>query len=175
MKNKIKIILFLIITTIITNGITAYATYNYLAKDITYTKEDGTNVSVQEALNEVYSNKKQNEDKFISSDSKEYRNGTSSTYSSTFDIPNGATKAVIIANGGSMWGAFTNLDVDANNIISKEEYKLSYELIDGHWAGRGVYTIVMLNGESGELNTKITINNNSTSKSSATIDIFFYK
>lgn len=74
-----------------------------------------------------------------------------------------------------MWGAFTNLDVDANNIISKEEYKLSYELIDGHWAGRGIYTIVMLNGESGELNTKITINNNSTSKSSATIDIFFYK
>ena len=43
-----------------------------------------------------------------------------------------------------MWGTFTNLNVDANNIINIEEYKLSYELIDGHWTGRGIYTIVML-------------------------------
>ena len=41
MKNKIKIILILIITIIITSSITAYATYNYLAKDIKYTKADG--------------------------------------------------------------------------------------------------------------------------------------
>lgn len=54
MKNKIKIILILTITIIITSSITAYATYKYLAKDITYTKEDGTNVSVQEALNDLY-------------------------------------------------------------------------------------------------------------------------
>lgn len=38
MKNKIKIILILIITIIITSSITAYATYNYLAKDISYTR-----------------------------------------------------------------------------------------------------------------------------------------
>lgn len=53
-------------------------------------------------------------------------------------------KVVIIANVDSMWGTFTNLNVDANNIINIEEYKLSYELIDGHWAGRGIYTIVTL-------------------------------
>ena len=34
-------------------------------------------------------------------------------------------KVVIIANVDSMWGTFTNLNVDANNIINIEEYKLS--------------------------------------------------
>lgn len=53
-----------------------------------------------------------------------------------------------------------------------EEYKLSNELIDKHWAGSGMYKVIMLNGK---LDTKIMINNNSTDKSSATIDIFFYK
>ena len=55
MKNKIKIILILIITIIITSSITAYATYNYLAKDIKYTKADGTEIDLEKSLNELYS------------------------------------------------------------------------------------------------------------------------
>lgn len=54
-KNKIKIILILIITIIITSSITAYATYNYLAKDIKYTKADGTETDLENSLNELYS------------------------------------------------------------------------------------------------------------------------
>lgn len=49
MKNKIKIILILIITIIITSSITAYATYNYLAKDIKYTKADGTEINLEKS------------------------------------------------------------------------------------------------------------------------------
>lgn len=55
MKNKIKITVILIITIIITSSITAYATYNYLAKDIKYTKADGTETDLENSLNELYS------------------------------------------------------------------------------------------------------------------------
>ena len=68
MKNKIKITIrkqkiittitaaiIIIITIIITSSITAYATYNYLAKDIKYTKADGTETDLENSLNELYS------------------------------------------------------------------------------------------------------------------------
>jgi len=55
LKNKIKITVILIITIIITSSITAYATYNYLAKDIKYTKADGTETNLENSLNELYS------------------------------------------------------------------------------------------------------------------------
>lgn len=60
MKNKIKIILILIITIIITSSITAYATYNYLAKDIAYTQtNETTNIeNVEQALNDLYKRNK---------------------------------------------------------------------------------------------------------------------
>lgn len=41
MKNRIRVILILIITIIITCSITTYATYNYFAKDINYIKKMG--------------------------------------------------------------------------------------------------------------------------------------
>ena len=48
-------LIILTITIVITSSITAYATYKYLAKDITYTKEDGTEIDLEKSLNELYS------------------------------------------------------------------------------------------------------------------------
>lgn len=49
-----KIILIIILSIIIASGVSVYATYNYLAKDIKYIKTDGTQISVEDALNELY-------------------------------------------------------------------------------------------------------------------------
>lgn len=56
MKIKIKMIITILIIIILVSGLSVYATYNYLAKDIGYTKGDGTTISVEKALNELYNN-----------------------------------------------------------------------------------------------------------------------
>lgn len=55
LKNKFKIILVIVISIIFASGLSVYATYNYLAKDIKYTKIDGTETNVESSLNELYS------------------------------------------------------------------------------------------------------------------------
>ena len=60
-KNNLKVIIGFIIGVILASSITVYA-YSYLASDISYTR-DGTNIkSVEEALNELYRNKKETSD-----------------------------------------------------------------------------------------------------------------
>lgn len=63
MKNlgkKFKIVLIVVLIQVILTGVCVYATYKYFAKDIAYTKKDGTEISVEQALNELYQ-KKSNE------------------------------------------------------------------------------------------------------------------
>ena len=49
------ILFFLII--LITNCISVYSAYTYFAKDIIYTKKDGSKIDVENAINELYSQK----------------------------------------------------------------------------------------------------------------------
>lgn len=53
-KKKFKIVLILIIGIIIGSCISVYATYNYFASDVRYKRTDGTEISVEQALNELY-------------------------------------------------------------------------------------------------------------------------
>ena len=53
-KRNLKTILAIIITAILVSGTTAFATYNYYAKDISYLKKDGTKTNVADALNDIY-------------------------------------------------------------------------------------------------------------------------
>ena len=55
MRNRFKIVLIIIISMIVVSSISVYATYNYFANDIKYKKENGTEISVEDALNELYS------------------------------------------------------------------------------------------------------------------------
>ena len=57
LKNNLKIILAIVITAIVTGSVTAFATYNYFSKDIEYKKDDGTKISVEDSLNELYLSK----------------------------------------------------------------------------------------------------------------------
>lgn len=61
---KLKIVLIIIICEIILNGVCIYATYKYFAKDIIYTKKDGAEISVEEAINELYEKNTKNIYKF---------------------------------------------------------------------------------------------------------------
>ena len=58
LKKNTKLIVGIIIGAIIATGITTYAAYNYYASQVSYTKKDGTEVSVEKALNELYASKK---------------------------------------------------------------------------------------------------------------------
>lgn len=61
-KENIIVIMIIIVVMIIVSGISVYATYMYFAKDVSYTK-DGTQVeNVEQALNELYRNKKETSD-----------------------------------------------------------------------------------------------------------------
>lgn len=55
-KNNIKTIISIIVTAIIFTGFSVYATTTYLAKDVSYIKNDGTQINVEDALNELYNN-----------------------------------------------------------------------------------------------------------------------
>ena len=57
LKKNLKFIIILIVAIIITSMVSVYAAYSYLSTDVSYTKADGTTVSVADALNELYKNK----------------------------------------------------------------------------------------------------------------------
>lgn len=57
-KKNIKLILGIILSMILVSGISVYATYNYFATDVIYIR-NGHEMSVEEALNELYENKKE--------------------------------------------------------------------------------------------------------------------
>ena len=56
-KKNIKLIIGIIIGMTLVSTLSAYATYNYLASDVSYTKADGNKINVQDAINELYNNR----------------------------------------------------------------------------------------------------------------------
>ena len=51
---KYKTLIIILLIILFTNCISVYATYTYFAKDISYTKKDGSTINVESALNELY-------------------------------------------------------------------------------------------------------------------------
>ena len=51
---KYKTLITILLIILFTNCISVYATYTYFAKDISYTKKDGSTINVESALNELY-------------------------------------------------------------------------------------------------------------------------
>ena len=52
LKKNIRFIAIFVIGMIITSTVSVYAAYSYLAQDVSYTKSDGTEISVKEALDQ---------------------------------------------------------------------------------------------------------------------------
>jgi len=51
---KYKTLIIILLIILFTTCISVYATYTYFAKDISYTKKDGSTINVESALNELY-------------------------------------------------------------------------------------------------------------------------
>lgn len=85
LKNKFKVILAILISIIFASGLSIYATYNYLASDVSYTR-DGETISVETALNELYERKSIQGILYVG------------CYTSAYDIKNN-TSANITVNG----------------------------------------------------------------------------
>lgn len=124
LKNKFKIILVIVISGIITSGLSVYATYNYFAKDISYTKSDGTEINVEQALNDLY-------DK-----SKNYilPSGTynATTKENQIDISNYKylnTSALFTSEDLISHSEFTILDSDRTEFNILENTKLAYLIV----------------------------------------------
>lgn len=125
-KKNIKIIVGFIVGVILASGITVYATYKYFATDVSYIK-DGTEISVEDALNELYANLNL-ELEFVISNSV---TGTLTTNrTASVDLSSG--NYIIFANeynaGAPTTGLNTSITLsssDANTIINMLSSKVS--------------------------------------------------
>ena len=163
MKNKTKLILLVVLLIIITSSISVYATQLYMAKDISYTKSDGTQTNVESALDELYSN--------VGNGKIEYQAIASSSYKTTsaaavFDtlkvtIPAGKKKVYIYSAMSSNYGNNKPV-VSSDIIVSESSQTLHGGLLKGVNVTEGFINIIETNGEAGE----ITINYSSTGKGS---------
>lgn len=126
-KENLKVILAIIITTILVGGTTAFATYNYFAKDIEYEKSDGTKISVESALNELYKKEKL-ENVTLSYALRRYTDGAQS--SAQIYVKN--FKKVIFSNeGGSTYGHRTLRIIYNNNVYSIKQFdSITIEVVD---------------------------------------------
>lgn len=110
-KNNIKILIIIIITAILFSGLSIYATYTYLAKDIIYIP-DNSNFkvnNVEDALNELYESVKTNISGLDTS--KLLYTSTSHNGSYTFDGTH--SKALVF-----LWGASRDNNVLVNYSIN---------------------------------------------------------
>lgn len=103
LRKKLKIVFIVIIIQLILNGVCIYATYKYFAKDIMYTKKDGVEISVEEAINELYQ-KKFNE--II------YKFGTNDRNNGieTIEIENDNDNAIIVSGQGGLEYSINSTD-----------------------------------------------------------------
>ena len=142
MKKVIKNRIFLIIVLcIISCGIGVYAAVTYNASDVLYTSSDGTSMTVNDALNELYNNMNQNTAIIGKYDIN--------SVSTTLYVGDACDELyVLISNGlvGSLTGNYTITGIDSEKIatISSSNNKKTQ---DGINAGSGsiIYKISNLN------------------------------
>lgn len=173
MKNKIKLVLLVVLLMIITSSISVYATQLYMAKDISYTKFDGTKTNVETALDELYSN--------VVTGVIEYQTIASSGYKTTssasvFDtqkvtIPKGKKKVYIYSSMNSTWGN-QKPDIISDIIVSEETTLIKDMYISGVISNHTYLSVLETTGDTGD----ITINYSSAGNGKHFVQaLVFYK
>lgn len=117
LSNRVKNIFIIFLIIILSSGVSIYATYNYFAQDVKYTKQDGTTISVEEALNDLYT--QSDSAKLISIFSARGYNNTLTLATNTVN---------------------DNLVSDDSSVITFKKsgtYKLFYEIIRGYASTTG--------------------------------------
>lgn len=120
----LKIIIIIIVSIVLASGISVYATYSYFAKDISYKKTDGTELSVEEALNELY-NKNSGNIEYIKFNSGVISSSAGTFFTKTISIPEGKKDVYIYSSVSSTYNC--KLQSISSNIIV-EQNTISYRL-----------------------------------------------
>ena len=115
LKKNLKYIICFAIIAILSSSLSVFA-YSYLAKDVGYTKADGSKVTVEEALNSLYNMK---------------GGGTSLTVTCNATTNNNSqVKGYIYMLNGQVAGVSTDNKYTYFNLNESTEYKISAAAID---------------------------------------------
>lgn len=148
-KNTLKIIFITCIAVILVSGISVYATYKYLAKDVSYVKSNGEELNVEEALNELYSkNKGEIEYYTFCSDVISTSGGT--FYTKVLSIPEGKTKVYIYSSASSTYYV-TNPTINSTIIDKCNTSNLKKYSIPGCIDSADFISIIETNGKAGNI------------------------
>lgn len=154
-KNKFKLIFIILILGMIVSGVSVYATYNYLAKDVSYIKENGEELNLEEALNELYDrNFGDIEYQFFYSNVVQL-SSAGKFYTKTISIPKGKRKVYIYSCASSDYG-IGNITIQSNIIESQKTSKIKSIIIPNDLENCSALSVLETNGEGGE----VTINYN---------------
>ena len=155
MKNKTKSILLVVLLMIITSSISVYATQLYMAKDISYTKSDGTQTNVESALDELYSNVGNGTIEYQIIKSTNVKNTTSAALYDTLkvSIPAGKKKVYIYSVLSSTYGN-TKPELVSDIIDSEETIVVDNLTVSSVVSTDAYFNVIETTKKSGD----ITIN-----------------
>ena len=120
-NKNFKIILSILITALLVGCTTAFASYNYFAKDVEYAKNDGAKISVEDALNELYmSNKKPKDIKY-------YSDADKNNFVSTYTAKENCTVIAIAVSMNSQDRGFQRSSITSDGTLISEKTTCSSE------------------------------------------------
>ena len=141
MKKVIKSRIFLvIITTIVVASISVYAATTYKASEVLYTSSDGSSMTVNDALNELYNEKIEDETKYYLYKSgnvySDITGGWKKGYQSQYNtLTFNSDRMTFVATGGSYSSNLTT-----TNKIDLTDYSKIYFEVDDYNINTGIMT-----------------------------------
>lgn len=149
-KKTLNIIFIICITVILASGISVYATYNYLAKDVSYVKSNGEELSVEEALNELYSKNKGEIDYYTFCSDVINTSSGGTFYRKELSIPEGKTKVYIYSSASSTYYV-TTPTINSTIIDKCDTSNLKKYSIPGCIDSADFLSIIETNGKAGNI------------------------
>lgn len=134
-KNNIKIFIIIIITAILCSSISVYATYSYLAKDVSYipSNDEFKVDNVEDALNELYELKKTSNIDFKNAELL-YNYNSGGSFSGSYEFDGKHDKAIVLIFACSRDNnVLVNCDLSGGTIVFD---KTLYNRLDVYSYGR---------------------------------------
>ena len=114
LKKDIKWIILIIVLMIVVSGVSVFATNQYLASQVYYTKQDGTTITVSEALNGLYNNQINSNNEFGGAAFETYL-GDRKNISVTKKVNKGKYLVTVSRTLGGVNSTSFSADVDEDN------------------------------------------------------------
>lgn len=174
-----KKLIVVILGIILSSSLTAFATYNYIAQEVGYTKKDGSNIDVNDALNELYA-KMSSKMTYVGS-VQCGKDQDSNNVAITFDKSLEAGEYIVIGSrsavNNSKFGSTQNQTSDYFQLTGCDESKiLNYEHFGEYTSSSSNYVNQFVNVYYCKLNNNGTISGKyNESKDDSNIIVQFFK